>query len=312
MKDDKARAMRRLSNALNANDMVSAKKIIENDVKRYLPRSEYYFYLGLISEDYQEKLQYYNKAIEFEPNYADAYINRGLVKNELKDYDGSIEDYDKAISLDPRCSLAYNNRGYTKHKMKDYQGALADYNKALILNPKLNIALDNKAQLLSEVCIKDDVDFSEKFYLSLGIIEINSGNFIEGIRNIDESLKFNDKSDIAYFYKAAAYHNLNNTNLAYENYTKAIEFNKNNIDAYYNRGQLIMKENPKLALDDFVTAVALDPKFINAYYAMAAVQKSLGHYEDAIKNLDKVLDIEPMAVNAKALKKLILTKYLKQ
>lgn len=312
MKDDKTRAMRRLSNALNANDMVSAKKIIESDVKRYLPKCEYYFYLGLVSEDLQEKLQYYNKAIEFEPNYADAYINRGLVKNELKDYDGSIEDYNKAISLDPRCSLAYNNRGYTKYKKKDYQGALADYNKALILNPKLNIALDNKALLLNEVCLKDDMDFSEKFYLSLGIIEINSGNFIEGVRNIDESLKFNDKSDIAYFYKAAAYHNLNNTNLAYENYTKAIEFNKNNIDAYYNRGQLIMKENPKSALDDFVTAVALDPKFINAYYAIAAVQKSLGHYEDAIKNLDKVLEIEPMAVNAKALKKLILTKYLKK
>ena len=311
MHNDKSKAMRRLSNALNANDMVAAKQIIEKDVKRYLPKYEYYFYLGLISDDYKEKLKYYNKAIKENNQFADAYINRGLVKNELQDYEGSIEDYNKALELDPKCSLVYNNRGYTKYKQGDYQGALADYNKAILLNPKLNIALDNKAKLLSEVCLKDDAEFSEKYYLSLGIQEINKGNFFEGIKNIDESLKFNNNSDVAFFYKAVAYHNLNNTDLAYENYTKTIEINKKMIDAYYNRGQIIAKDNPKQALDDFVSAVALDPKFIDAYYAIAAIQKNLGHYEDAIKNLDKILELEPMAVNAKALKKLIMNKYMK-
>lgn len=311
MHNDKAKAMRRLSNALNANDMISAKKIIENDVKRYLPKYEYYFYLGLISDDYKEKLKYYNKAIKDNPQFTDAYINRGLVKNELQDYDGSIEDYNKAIEMDSKCSLAFNNRGYTKYKKGDFEGALQDYNKAILLNPKLNIALDNKAKLLAEVCLKDDDAFSEKFYLSLGIQEINKGNFLEGIKNVDESLKYNDKSDVAYFYKAVAYHNLNNIDLAYENYSKTIELNKKMVDAYYNRGQIIAKDNPKQALDDFVSAVALDPKFIDAYYAIAAIQKNLGHYEDAIKNLDKILELEPMAVNAKALKKLIMTKYIK-
>ena len=311
MNDDKSKAMRKLSNALNANDMIAAKKIIETDVKRYLPKHEYYFYLGLVTEDYKEKLKYYDKAIKANSKYSDAYINRGLVKNELGDYDGSISDYDKAIELDSKCSLAYNNRGYTNHKKGDYEGALADYNKAILLNPKLNIALDNKAKLFSEVCMKDDEEFVAKYYLSLAIQEINRGNFLEGIKNIDESIKHNDKSDVAYFYKAVAYHNLNNTDLAYENYTKTIELNKKMIDAYYNRGQLVLKDNPKQALDDFVAAVALDPKFIDAYYSIAVIQKNLGQYQDAIKNLDKLLELEPMAVNAKALKKLILTKYLK-
>ena len=257
MNNDKIKAMRRLSNALNANDMESAKRIIETDVKRHLPKYEYYFYLGLVSDDYNEKLNYYNKSIEEESNFSDAYINRGLVKNELQDYEGSIADYDRAIELDSKCSLAYNNRGYSKYKKGDYEGALADYNKAILLNPKLNIAIDNKAKLLSEVCIKDDNGFSAKFYLSMGIQEINKGNMLEGIKNIEESLKYNDKSDIAYFYKAVAYHNLKNIDLAYENYTKAIELNKKMVDAYFNRGQLIIKDNPKQALDDFVASVAL-------------------------------------------------------
>ena len=311
MNNDKIRVMRKFSNALNANDMLSAKHIVEKELKRHIPKYEYYFYLGLISDDYNEKLKYYDKAIKENENYSDAYINRGLVKNELKDYDGSISDYDKAIELDPRCSLAYNNRGYTKYKKGDHKGALDDYNKAILLNPKLQIAIDNKAKLLMEVCLKDDDKFSEKYYLSLGIQEINKGNLLEGIKNLDESLKFNDKSAVTYFYKAVAYHSLNNNDLAYENYTKTLELDKKMVDAYYNRGQIIAADNPKLALDDFVTAVALDPKFIDAYYAIAAVQKKLGHYNDAIKNLDKILEIEPMAVNAKALKKLIISKYLK-
>ncbi len=308
--NDKQRIMRKLSNALNANDMKSAKKIIQKEAKRFMEKYEYYFYLALVSDDMSEKLENYTLSINNKPDFADAYINRGLVKNELKDYEGSLEDYNKAISLDPKCSLAYNNRGFTKYLKQDYKGALDDYNKAILLNPKLKIAIDNKAKLLSEVCLKDDVEFSAKFYLSLGIQEINSGKILEGIKNIDESLKYNKNSDIAYFYKGIAYHNLNNSDIAYECYTKAIELNKNLTDAYFNRGQILFKDNPKQALDDFVKAVVLDPKFVDAYYSIAAIQKSLGHYEEAVKNLDKILELEPMAVNAKALKKLILNKYL--
>ena len=159
--------------------------------------------------------------------------------------------------------------------------------------------------------MEDDKDFSEKFYLSLGIYEVNSGNFADAIKNFDEALKFNPELAIAYFYKGIAFHSLRNNEKAFENYTKAIEIDKNMIDAYFNRGQLIVKTNPKQALDDFVSAVALDNEFIDAYYAIAAVQKTLGQYEEAVQNLDKILELDPQAVNAKALKKLIMTKYIK-
>ena len=307
---DKNKALKRLTNALNANDDESAKKILENDFKRLQMWSEYYFYLALLTENLEEKKDLYTKAIEHKPDFLDAYINRGLVKNELKDYDGSILDYDKAIELDPRCALAYNNRGYTKFKQEDYAGALKDYNKAILLNPSLKIAVDNKATLLMNVCVQDDSDFTEKYYLSTGISEVNKGNFADAIHNFEEAIKQNPNFDLAYFYKGVAEHNIGKSEEAYTSYSKAIEINKKMIDAYYNRGQLLFKDEPKKALDDFVTAVALDPKFIDAYYAIAAIQKSFGQYNDAIKNLDKILEIDPNAINAKALKKLILNKYI--
>jgi len=308
---DKNKIIKKIVNCLNATDFEQAKKIIENDLKRTAPKCEYYFYLALIANDLGEKKELYTKALEANPDFLDAYINRGLVNNELGEYSASVEDYDMAIQLDSKCALAYNNRGYTKFKQGDFDGALVDYNKAILLNPKLQMALDNKARLFASACMEDDKDFSEKFYLSLGISEVNNGNFAEALRNFDEALKFNPSMAIAYFYKGIAYHSLCKNDEAFENYTKAIELDKNMVDAYFNRGQLIVKTNPKQALDDFVSAVALDNKFIDAYYAIAAVQKTLGQYSEAVKNLDKIIELEPHAVNAKALKKLILTKYLK-
>ena len=45
-------------------------------------------------------------------------------------------------------------------------------------------------------------------------------------------------------------------------------------------------------------------------FAMAAGLKKLAKYNEAIEYLDKIIEIEPDAINTKALKKLILTKYL--
>ena len=309
---DKSKIIDKIGRCLNANDYEYARKIIENDLKRFGCDENYYFYLALITENLETKRDLYTKAISIKPDFLDAYINRGLVNNELLDYENSIKDYDKAISLDSKCALAYNNRGYTKYKQKDYKGALADYNKAILLNPKFKMAMDNKAELFLKVCMEDDKDFSENYYLSLGIANINDGNYTDALSSLNEALKYNSKSDVIYFYCGVVYQSLNKRDKAYENYTKALELNKNMPDAYFNRGQLIFEKDINAAIDDFVSAIALDSKFIDAYYSLSIAQKKLGQYNEAIKNLDKIIEIEPDAVNAKALKKLILTKYLKQ
>ena len=309
---DKNKILNKISSALNANDLETARKLIENDLKRVGSKEEYYFYLALISKDLNKKLELYTQALNLNDKYLDAWINRGLVNNELGNYEASIKDYDKAIELDSKCALAFNNRGYTKFKQQNYVGALEDYNKAILLNPKFQMALDNKALLFQTVCMKDDKDFEEKYYLSLGITDVNEGNFPDAIKSFDEVLKLNENAELAYFYKGICYHSLNKTDEAFANYTNAIKLNKNMVDAYFNRGQLMFKVNQKQALDDFVSAVALDSKFIDAYYAISAIQKNLGMYKEAVANLDKIIELEPQAVNAKALKKLIENKYLKQ
>ena len=53
----------------------------------------------------------YTKAIELQPDYAEAYYNRGLAYRNKATFDKAIADYDKAIALKPDFAEAYNNRG---------------------------------------------------------------------------------------------------------------------------------------------------------------------------------------------------------
>ena len=156
-----------------------------------------------------------------------------------------------------------------------------------------------------------------KTFLDTGIDEINAGKFKDGIENINKSLELKNDWDIPYFFRGVAYHALENYDEAILDYTKALQFNEKMTDAYYNRARIILTrkdiENPdiKQAVKDLEKALELDEKFIDAMYALAAAHKKLGNYHEALKHLDNLLEIEPEAINARALKKLLLQKYIK-
>ncbi len=60
---------------------------------------------------YDRAISDFNKAIEINPRYADAYYNRGVAYGEKGEYDKAIADYTKAIEIIPKYAWAYNNRG---------------------------------------------------------------------------------------------------------------------------------------------------------------------------------------------------------
>ena len=89
------------------------------------------------------------------------------------------------------------------------------------------------------------------------------------------------------------------------------------VDAYYNRAHVVLmfenldERGLKQALSDLREAINLDGKFLDALYYSAVVKMKLKDYKDAVEDLDRVIEIEPQAIHSKALKKLILQKYMK-
>ncbi len=155
-----------------------------------------------------------------------------------------------------------------------------------------------------------------KYYLDNGIFDIQNGRFEQGIENINKSLELKKDWEIPYFYRGVANQALENFDEAMLDYTKSIQLNEKMTDAYYNRARIILTrkdiENPDIekAVKDLEKALNLDDKFIDALFAMAAAQKKIGNYHKALEHLEKLLEIEPDAVHARALKKLILQKYI--
>ncbi len=155
-----------------------------------------------------------------------------------------------------------------------------------------------------------------KSLLDDGIFDIRNGKFEDAVQKINQSIELKRDWELSYFYRAVAYQTLGEFNDALLDYTKAIQLNPRMTDAYYNRAYINLTrkdiQNPDLqkTVEDLNKALELDPKFIDALYAMAAAQKKLGNYHTALEYLEKLIQIEPDAVNAKALKKLILQKYI--
>ena len=89
----------------------------------------------------------YDKAIALNPEYANAYYNRGNAYNSKGEYDRAIADYDKAIALNPDDAIAYSNRGLAHEKLGDNQKAEADYQRALLLLPGNKTVIDSLRRL---------------------------------------------------------------------------------------------------------------------------------------------------------------------
>lgn len=73
------------------------------------------------------------KAIELNPQNADAYGKRAIARGRKGDLDGAITDFNKAIELDPQYMPGYFGRGHIRGQKGDLDGAIADYTKAIEL-----------------------------------------------------------------------------------------------------------------------------------------------------------------------------------
>ncbi len=60
----------------------------------------------------------FDRVIKLNPQYTNAYNNRGTAYYALKEYRKAIEDYDRALAIDPNHTLARNNRESAYHMLK--------------------------------------------------------------------------------------------------------------------------------------------------------------------------------------------------
>ena len=93
-------------------------------------------------ENYAESVTYYDRVLDQDPDYVEAYYKRGQAKYYSEQYKSAISDLDKFISMNPDYSTdfdyiqAYNYRGLSNHCLGDLDKAVADYKTGMSLASK--------------------------------------------------------------------------------------------------------------------------------------------------------------------------------
>ena len=70
----------------------------------------------------------------------EAYLKRGLERQQAGDHAGAVEDFTKAIEMNGSCFRAYEGRGVSRERTGDTAGAKSDYMTSISIqvNAELN------------------------------------------------------------------------------------------------------------------------------------------------------------------------------
>jgi protein O-mannosyl-transferase len=110
--------------------------------------------LGIASAergDYDTAISLYTRALELNPESAEASYNRALAYQARGDSTRALADYNRAIELRPRYAEAHNNRGNLYASGGQFETAIRDFTQAIRLRPNYTEALANRGHAFQEI-----------------------------------------------------------------------------------------------------------------------------------------------------------------
>ena len=257
-------------------------RTVYNDMHGFIQNQEEYmraegkFSFGLKRQEMEQNekaVEYYDQAIELNPQFAVAYNNRGISKIKLNQLREAIEDFERAMELDPTIAEPYLNSGIAKLELDDLEGAMEDYERAMEINPRYAGP-----------------------YLYRGFIKFKSQELYEAIKDFDRAVELKPDFAEAYNYRGGAKEKLGDVGGAIRDFDKVIELRpesvKQLVEAYNARGTLKMERlnNLEEAVQDFSGAIELDPQCAKAYSNRAVAKDNMGRHKEAIEDYDHIIE----------------------
>jgi tetratricopeptide (TPR) repeat protein len=232
----------------------------------------------------------FTQAIQENPNYGEAYLNRAKIFYENGEYDRSWNDLcqanklgvhaDEEFEKDLKSKMApmfskmlkreaakeccqeaanYSNR-------KDYKNAIISYNKAIEVDP----------------------DFS-KAYCDRGLSYIQIGNLSQALSDFNKAIDLDPNDCLSYSNRGIIYRNQGSFDKAILDYSKAIKIKPDFPEAYFNRGYAyFMQVKLDEAILDYSEAIKLKPDFIQAYLNRAIAYSMKTSFVEAKADMEKV------------------------
>ena len=98
--------------------------------------SQFYMYFDRNEDNLRQALAASEKALELDPELAEAHSSRGIVLTQIKQYKEAEKEFEIAIQLNPRLFVAYYQGGRTYKVQGKHEQALRLFEKATHVRPE--------------------------------------------------------------------------------------------------------------------------------------------------------------------------------
>ncbi|QTA78245.1 bacteriophage T5/ORF172 and tetratricopeptide domains-containing protein [Desulfonema limicola] len=207
---------------IQVQDCDKAEMLVNKQLKKYRHKKYQDFYnlpvdkaVQIIKESAEQldKLEYYKKAIELDPNNSAFYNNLGCIYDRLNNSTAAINAYKKAIELDPGNAILFNNLGCNYGKLGLYRKAIDSFKESIQINP----------------------DFI-KSYFDLGFSYGQLGVHKEAVKAFKIAIKINPNIAQLHYNLGYSYNKLNLHKEAINAFNNAVNVNPKYINAHYSLG----------------------------------------------------------------------------
>jgi len=185
----------------------------------------------------------YTNALEFDPSYYQAYINRGNTYLALNEFNNALDDFNSALEFGDFL-LAYHGRGLAHHGLKEYDKAVDDYEKVLKLAP-----LDTSIYCYISLAYLEDQKYQASIEAAQKSTQTDSGcnnkvlyevqarsyyalqNYDQALLYINKALQFGDYV-MGHYYRALIYQATGKNQEAIQDLESFLSWDDQRLDAY--------------------------------------------------------------------------------
>jgi len=228
--------------------------------------------LSFLSKDDCEKaLPYFEKAVESDSSYADAWAQTGFCNEKLGKHAEALEASKKAVNLRPSAE-SYFNIGLANYYLKQYRDAAEAYRAAIKLDPY------NSADA----------------YYALGLVYRDWGKADEEIQAYKQAIRLRPDYTVAYERLGSRYLKSKKFNEAVEVFRQLSALKPGDAVAPNNMGEAYLELNRlNDAMEAFRQSIRLKPDYGKAYYNLGKCLLAMGNRDAALEQYTILTNIDP-------------------
>lgn len=222
-------------------------------------------------DDCEKALPYFEKAIESDNTYVEAWAQAGFCNEKLGKHAEALEASKKAVSLRPSAE-SYFNIGLASFYLKQYRDAAEAYRAAIKLDPY------NSADA----------------YYALGLVYRDWGKADEEIQAYKQAIKLRPDYTVAYERLGARYLKSKKFNEAIEVFRQLAALKPGDPFAPNSLGEAYLELNRlNEAVESFRQSIRLKPDFGKAYYNLGKTLLAMGNRDAALEQYTILTSIDP-------------------